>query len=35
MEWDEIATNNKAIVQYQKVLCLHGDHVYKEIWEAA
>ena len=34
MERAEIAKNNKAIVRYQKVLCLHGYHVYKEIWEA-
>ena len=25
----------KAVMQYQKVLCVHWDHVYKDIWEAA
>ena len=25
----------KAFMQYQKTLCVHGYHVYKDIWEAA
>ena len=29
----EMAANDEAIVRYQKGLCVHGHHVYKEIWE--
>ena len=35
MERAKMATNDEAIVQYQKALPVHGCHVYREIWEAA
>ena len=29
-----MAANYEAIVWYQKALCVHGYHVYKDTWEA-
>ena len=34
MERAKLATNDEAIIRYQKALCVHGYHVCKEIWEA-
>ena len=30
-----MATNDEALVRYQKALCVFGYHVYKARWEVA
>ena len=35
MERVEMATNDEAIVRYQKALCALGHHIYKDALEAS